>query len=104
MKPFQLAIGIKADIPIKVGLPSFRVANFNPAHNYQKLQASLDVIHEVRDEAVYKEEKYKRIAAQYCNHRVYVKRFQVRDLALKRAELVEYIQESSILLGKDLTK
>ena len=50
--PFKLTFGIEAVIPVEVGLTSFRVKTYKDQKNQQVLNSNLDLIDEVREEAM----------------------------------------------------
>ena len=50
--PFKLTFGIEAVIPVEVGLTSFRVKTYKDQKNQQALNSNLDLIDEVREEAM----------------------------------------------------
>ena len=50
--PFKLTFGIEAVIPMEVGLTSFRVKTYKDQKNQQALNSNLDLIDEVREEAM----------------------------------------------------
>nr|XP_017239743.1 PREDICTED: uncharacterized protein K02A2.6-like [Daucus carota subsp. sativus] len=57
--PFKLAYGTEAMLPIEVGSPSHRVINFDEIANEEGLRVNLDLVDEVRDQAIARMEKYK---------------------------------------------
>ena len=50
--PFKLTFGIEAVILVEVGLTSFRVKTYKDQKNQQALNSNLDLIDEVREEAM----------------------------------------------------
>ena len=63
--PFKLTFGTEAVIPVEVGLTSLQVKTYKGQKNQQKLNSNLDLIDEVRKEAM------KRMAkAQGCNGQI----------------------------------
>ena len=50
--PFRLTFGTEAVILVEVGLMSFRVKTYKDQKNQQKLNGNLDLIDEVREEAM----------------------------------------------------
>ena len=50
--PFRLTFGTEAVILVEVGLTSFRVKTYEDQKNQQELNSSLDLIDEVREEAM----------------------------------------------------
>ena len=50
--PFRLTFGIEAIILVEVGLMSFQVKTYEDQKNQQELNNSLDLLDEVREEAM----------------------------------------------------
>ena len=50
--PFKLCYGTKAVIPVEISSPSFRVVNFNETSNSDGMRTNLELLDEVRDQAV----------------------------------------------------
>ena len=69
------------DCPIELGLPSFRIGNFQATENNEVLRQKLDLIKEKRDQAYIQAVAYKKRASQYFNRKV-KHCFQVWDLVL----------------------
>ncbi|XP_074351304.1 uncharacterized protein LOC141690396 [Apium graveolens] len=84
--PFKLAYGTEAMLPIKVGSPSHRAINFEEVANEEGLRTNLELIKEVRDQAIARMERYKEKTKQHCSKKSWVKNFQVRDLVLRDTE------------------
>ena len=82
--PFKLTFGTEAVIPVKVGLTNIWVKAYKEQTNHQELNNNLDLISEVRDEALKRMEKYRGVMARYYNKKVKVKRFNVVDLVLRK--------------------
>ncbi|XP_074346833.1 uncharacterized protein LOC141685638 [Apium graveolens] len=57
--PFKLAYGTEAMLPIEVGSPSHKTINFEEEANEKGLRTNMELIDEVRDQAVERMEKYK---------------------------------------------
>ena len=51
-RPFNLTYGTKAVIPVEVGLTSLRREFFDEQDNNDQLKQNLDLVDEVRDQAV----------------------------------------------------
>lgn len=66
---FKLTFGTEALTPIGIGSPSFRVINYDGDANTQGLKTNLDLIDEVRNEAVMKMDKYKEKTREYFGKR-----------------------------------
>ncbi|XP_074323487.1 uncharacterized protein LOC141660402 [Apium graveolens] len=84
--PFKLAYGTEAMLPIEVGSPSHRVINFDEITNEEGLRTNIDLIDEVRDQAVARMEKYKEKTKEHFNKKSRVTNFQVGDLVLRDTE------------------
>ncbi|XP_074323515.1 uncharacterized protein LOC141660432 [Apium graveolens] len=78
--PFKLML------PIEVGSPSHRAINFNKVANKEGLRTNMELIDEVRDQAVTKMEKYKEKTKEHFSKKSRVKNFQVGDLVLRDTE------------------
>nr|XP_017217204.1 PREDICTED: uncharacterized protein LOC108194776 [Daucus carota subsp. sativus] len=84
--PFKLAYGTEAMLPIKVGSPSHRVINFDEIANEEGLRVNLDLVDEVRDQAVARMEKYKEKSRDHFSKKSRVRNFQIGDLVLRDTE------------------
>ena len=82
--PFRLTFGAEAIIPVEVGLTSYRVKTYEDQKNQQKLNSNLDLIYEVREEAMKQMAKHKEAMAKYYNRKVKVRSFNIRDLILRK--------------------
>ncbi|KAK6118110.1 hypothetical protein DH2020_048159 [Rehmannia glutinosa] len=82
--PFSLAYGAEAVIPVEIGAPTFRIANFEENCNEAALRAELDLLEEKRCSAEMKNAVYKQRSERYYNSKVKERRFQVGDLVLKK--------------------
>ena len=49
--PFLLTYGFEAVVPTEMGLPTYRVANYDDQGNEEALRAELDLVEEKRDQA-----------------------------------------------------
>ena len=74
----------KAVIPVEVGLMSFRVKTYEDQKNQQELNSDLDLNDEVREKAMKRMAKQKEAMARYYNRKVKVRRFNTRDLVLRK--------------------
>ena len=50
--PFRITFGIEAVIPVEVGLMNLQVKTYEGQKNEQELNNNLDLIDEVREEAI----------------------------------------------------
>ena len=69
---------------MEAGLTSFRVKTDEDQKNQQELNSSLDLIDEVKEEAMKQMDKHKEAMAKYYNRKVKVRRFNTRDLVLRK--------------------
>ena len=69
---------------MEVGLTSFRVKAYEDQKNQQELNSNLDLIYEVREEAMKRMAKHKEAMARYYNRKVKVRRFNIGDLILRK--------------------
>ena len=76
--------GTKAVIPVEVGLTSLRREFFDEQSNDDQLKQNLDCLDEVRDQASQRMAKYQQKIVEYYNRRVKLKRFNIRDLVLRK--------------------
>ena len=82
--PFGLTFDTKAIILVEVGLTSFQVKTYEDQKNQQELNNNMDLIDEVREEAMKRMAKHKEAMARYYNRKVKVRRFNTRDLVLRK--------------------
>ena len=82
--PFKLTFGTKAIILVEVRLTSFRVKAYEDQKNQQELNSNLDLIDEVREEAMKRMAKHKEAIARYYNRKVKVRKFNTEDLVLRK--------------------
>ena len=69
---------------MEVGLTSFRVKTYEDQKNQQELSGNLDLIDEVKEEAMKRMAKHKEAMARYYNKKVKVRRFNTVDLVLRK--------------------
>ena len=69
---------------MEVGLTSFRVKTYEDQKNHQELSGNLDLIDEVKEEAMKRMAKHKEAMARYYNKKVKVRRFNAVDLVLRK--------------------
>ena len=81
--PFKLAYGTEAMLPIEVGSPSYRAITFEEGANEEGIRTNLELIEEVRDQAVQRMENYKEKTRSYFAKHTRVKNFQQGDLVLR---------------------
>ena len=67
-----------------MGQTSLRVKTYEGQKNQQELNSNLDLIDEVREEAMKRMAKHKEAMAKYYDRNVKVRRFNTRDLVLRK--------------------
>ena len=67
-----------------MGQTSLRVKTYEDQKNQQELNSNLDLIDEVKEEAVKRMAKHKEAMARYYDRNVKVRRFNTRDLVLRK--------------------
>ena len=82
--PFQLAYGIKAVIPTKVGLTSYRVDNHDERRNDKVMHLQLDLVDKVRVTTKQRLAQYQDLMAKHYNSKVRHKDFKIEDLVLRK--------------------
>ncbi|KAL8103719.1 hypothetical protein AgCh_028066 [Apium graveolens] len=80
------AYGIEAMLPIEVGSPSHRAINFEEEANEEVIRTNMELIDEVRDQAVERMEKYKEKTREHFSKKSIVRNFQVGDLVIRDTE------------------
>lgn len=69
---FSLAFGTKAVIPIELGVPSVRIANFDEQTNFKRWLANLDLL-EARERAHVRMVAYRQKVVHYFNSKVQIR-------------------------------
>ena len=85
--PFKLAYGSEAVIPAEVHMASHRVKGYQVEENEVQLRFNLDLIDEVRTDAEQRIARYKNLMARQSDAMVKPRRFNIRDLVLKKVTL-----------------
>ncbi|KAK3024810.1 hypothetical protein RJ639_044120 [Escallonia herrerae] len=85
--PFLLCFGTEALLPVKVGLPTVRVLQFSEAENEENLRGNLDLLDDVRAQALDRMISTKQRVARFYNRRVRMRIFRVGDLVLRKLEV-----------------
>ncbi|KAK3038912.1 hypothetical protein RJ639_027540 [Escallonia herrerae] len=85
--PFLLCFGTKALLPVEVGLPTVRVLQFSEAENEENLRGNLDLLDDVRAQALDRMISTKQRVARFYNRRVRIRIFRVGDLVLRKLEV-----------------
>ncbi|KAK3026891.1 hypothetical protein RJ639_041360 [Escallonia herrerae] len=74
----------KALLPVEVGLPTVRVLQFSEAENEENLRGNLDLLDDVRAQALDRVISTKQRVVRFYNRRVRMRIFRVGDLALRK--------------------
>ena len=82
--PFRLAYGIKAIIPTKVGLTSYRVENHDENRNDKAMCLQLNLVDKVRVTSTQRLTRYQDLMAKHYNSKVRHREFQVGNLVLRK--------------------
>ena len=61
--PFSLTYGFEAVVPTEIGLPTYRVANYDDQGNEEALRVELDLVEEKRDQAYLRMAAFKQRAS-----------------------------------------
>ena len=85
--PFKLAYGSEAVIPAEVHMTSHRVNGYQVEENEVQLRLNLDLIDKVRTDAEQRTTRYKNLMARQYDAMVKPRRFNIRDLVLKKVTL-----------------
>ncbi|GJS01657.1 reverse transcriptase domain-containing protein [Tanacetum coccineum] len=81
--PFSLTYGIKAVIPVEIGMPTPRTVEIDPTQNNEALEINLDLLEERREEAAIREAKIKAKIERYYNSKVRSTSFKSGDLVYR---------------------
>lgn len=93
----QLGIWHDALIPVEVDLTSPRVMDFNEEGNADRLKENLDLLDNLRENAVVQLATYQRRISHYYNERVYLRTFQEGDLVLRKTAITNALKEEGKL-------
>ena len=91
-----MTYGTKALIPVEIGMPGFRVHNFNEETNEEGLKANLDLVEEVRDQVYFKMQVDKRRVARFFNRQVRGRQFKEGDWVTRKAEKSQPQQQGKL--------
>ena len=69
---------------MEVRLTNIRIKAYEEYKNQQEHKNNLDLVDEVKDEAMKRMAKYKGAMARYYNKKVKVRRFNIGDLVLRK--------------------
>ena len=103
--PFSLAYGVEAVIPVEIGLPRFRIDNFDEENNDVLLAIAIDLLEERREMSQVRAAALQQTVARYYNSKVKLRRFAKEDLVLRKVFLntKEKGVASWAQIGKDRT-
>ena len=82
--PFKMAFGMETVVPVEIGVSSSRRAWYDEKSNDEGLKLALDYLPEVRDGATKRMTLYQERMMRYYNQRVKLKRFNPRDIVLRK--------------------
>ncbi|KAK3025438.1 hypothetical protein RJ639_042164 [Escallonia herrerae] len=85
--PFLLCFGTEALLPVEMGLLTVRVLQFLEAENEENLRGNLDLLDDVRAQALDRMISTKQRVARFYNRRVQMRIFRVGDLVLRKLEV-----------------
>ncbi|GJR60517.1 reverse transcriptase domain-containing protein [Tanacetum coccineum] len=74
--PFSLTYGMEAVIPAKIGMPTLRIVEIDPATNNEALEINLDLIEERREQAAIQEAKKQEKDGKILQHKSSRLKFQ----------------------------
>ena len=82
--PYSLVYKTESVTPVEIGMPSFRVMNFDKENNKAELRLNLALLREKRERVEVRQVAYKHHVAKYYNQRVRHKSFFLGDLVLSQ--------------------
>ncbi|KAL5547069.1 hypothetical protein UlMin_006756 [Ulmus minor] len=82
--PFSLAYGVDAVVPVKLGIPTFRIENFTEEDNDVLLALASDLLEEKHDKAQLRATALQQTVVRHYNSKVRLRRFTKGDLVLRR--------------------
>ncbi|GFS37212.1 hypothetical protein Acr_00g0050680 [Actinidia rufa] len=85
--PYSMVFGTESVIPVEIGMPSFRISNFDKESNEAELRLNLDLLEEKRENAELCQMAYKCQVTKYYNQRVRRRSFLPSDLVLRKVTL-----------------
>ena len=84
--PFSLVYGSEAVLPPEIGLPTYRISNYDPTTNDANLSLNLDLLEERRELASLRNARYKTFIERYYNSKVRHNQFKIGDFVLRKNE------------------
>ena len=82
-----MVYGTEYVIPVEIGIPNFRISNFDKENNEAELRLNLDLLDKKRERTKIRQAAYKHQITKYYNHRVKHKSFLLGDLVLRKVTL-----------------
>ena len=82
--PFSMTYGAEAVIPLETGFPTLRTSSFNPSNNNGLLEKSLDLIKEMRENAMVQLTYYQHKLKQGYDANVKLRPLAPSDLVLRK--------------------
>ena len=79
-----MSYGAETIIPIEMGFPTLRTQSFNPSHNDELLEKSLDLIEERRESAMVQLDSYQHKLKQGYDAKVKPRPLEPGDLVLRK--------------------
>lgn len=79
---FNLVFSTKVVILVEIGLPTIRIEHYQDPSNSSWLQANLDLLEEIQNQAHLRMEIYQQWVTRYYNTQVKSKTFYLGDLVL----------------------
>ena len=79
-----MSYGAETIIPIEMGFPTLRTQSFNPSHNDELLERSLDLIEERRESAMVQLHSYQHKLKQGYDAKVKPRPLEPGDLVLRK--------------------
>ena len=79
-----MTFGTEAVVPVEIGVSSIRKVWYDKQSNDEGLKLALDCLPEVRDDAAQRMALYQERMTRYYNQRVKLKRFNPRDMVLRK--------------------
>ena len=81
---FNLTYGMEVVILVEVGVTIIKGEFFNEETNNEQLRTNLDCLDKIRDDASRRMARYQQKMSSYYNQRVKLRRFNIRDLLLRK--------------------
>src|SRR5207245_10079458 len=94
--PFKLCYGTEAVIPVEISSPSFRVVNFNETSNSDGMRTNLELLDEVRDQAVARMATYKQKTSAFFEKKVKPRQYSEGNLILRATEVSDHTNQGKL--------